>query len=370
MSDEAKRKLQVTGGSHGSYAITLPKKWVGNLKLRKGEYLFVTEEPDGRLSVYPPTLHSFSTVKSGMTAQFEVREGKSEIHSREEAHEAADMLIRKIVSAYLLGYDEIQIKGPLSENVRKELLNFAERRLLGLMPVASKFDLMRLKMFGHGLMSLEVALRDVRDSVLNMLNHVLELLGGTGYDRQTAGFIEYADQTIASYYFYIVRQLKAAVDNPRMRSELGLRHGRDLLGCRLMIKSIERISNHAAKIARLSKYIQWPILDVCGQECATAIKKGIERTMDVFVKALGAHPLLGKSDFESANLAIQEAKREIEKIGLLLNPEEEQVLIEHSNMRIIIESVGRTCEYASDIAEVVLNLTVDDLLAPGNSKMN
>ena len=33
-------------------------------------------------------------------------------------------------------------------------------------------------------------------------------------------------------------------------------------------------------------------------------------------------------------------------------------------MRLIVESVKRTAEYASDIAEIVLNLTIDKVISP------
>jgi phosphate uptake regulator len=360
LSDEDKRKLQVTGGAHGSFTISLPKNWVRDLNLKKGERLFVMREPDGRLSIYPPSLSSFTATRPGSVAAFEVYKAPGKQDDKEE-QEMADMLTRKIVSAYLLGYNDIQLKGSLSENVRKTILGFAQRRLLGLTPVTNSHDLMRFKMFGDSGKKLKEVLDDVKNGVLGMLNDALQLLAGNSFNSEIGGFIENAEQTIASYYFFIVRLLKAAVDEPKVRANLGLRHGRDLIGCRLMIKSIERISNHVAKIARLARYVKWPI-SVYGNHCVLVINNGLKRTIQVFTEALNAHPLLGKSDFECANLAIRDAKREFDEIRALLNPEKKDLFIRDSNMRIIIESVGRTCEYASDIAEIVLNLTMEDLL--------
>ena len=62
------------------------------------------------------------------------------------------------------------------------------------------------------------------------------------------------------------------------------------------------------------------------------------------------------------------AEEIIENIKEITNLEKEAVkssqedLENGANLRLIIESVRRTAEYACDIAEIVLNLTVDSIL--------
>jgi hypothetical protein len=63
------------------------------------------------------------------------------------------------------------------------------------------------------------------------------------------------------------------------------------------------------------------------------------------------------------------AESVIEKIGAAHKLEEEAVLFTQTQnieeivyLRLIIESVRRTAEYASDISEVVLNLNVESVL--------
>ena len=59
----------------------------------------------------------------------------------------------------------------------------------------------------------------------------------------------------------------------------------------------------------------------------------------------------------------------IEKISQIARLEKEAVLLsqhvsveETASFRLVIESVRRTAEYASDIAEVVLNLNIESIL--------
>jgi hypothetical protein len=63
------------------------------------------------------------------------------------------------------------------------------------------------------------------------------------------------------------------------------------------------------------------------------------------------------------------AESVIEKLAQIHNLEEEAVLSSHNvqigqipNLRLLIESIRRTAEYASDISEVVLNLNAESVL--------
>ncbi len=59
----------------------------------------------------------------------------------------------------------------------------------------------------------------------------------------------------------------------------------------------------------------------------------------------------------------------IEKIKQVVKLEKEAVIVsqnvgiqETASLRLIIESMRRTAEYASDIAEIVLNLNIESVL--------
>ena len=84
--------------------------------------------------------------------------------------------------------------------------------------------------------------------------------------------------------------------------------------------------------------------------------------------------ILANSMFESAMDALFRhdfnlAESVIEKLGQVHKLEKETVFLlpnakieEMVNLRLIIESIRRTAEYASDISEVVLNLNVESVL--------
>jgi hypothetical protein len=72
---------------------------------------------------------------------------------------------------------------------------------------------------------------------------------------------------------------------------------------------------------------------------------------------------LFRNDFNQAESVIEKIsqvhKIEKETVLLLQNAKMEESI----NLRLVIESIRRTAEYASDISEVVLNLNVESVLS-------
>ena len=154
---------------------------------------------------------------------------------------------------------------------------------------------------------------------------------------------------------YIVRLLKLAVSNPRIVKEIGLNSQRDCLGYRLIAKAVERTADHATKIAEntlaLKEHVNGEFSEKLSELSSLAISM-FENAMDA----------LFRRDFNLAETVI-------EKISLVHKLEKETVLSMQNiktedavNLRLAIESVRRTAEYASDISEVVLNLNVESVL--------
>jgi phosphate uptake regulator len=93
------------------------------------------------------------------------------------------------------------------------------------------------------------------------------------------------------------------------------------------------------------------------------------------LERVGQMSSLAVSMFESSMAALFKrdynlAESVIEKIIQVHKLEKEAVLASKSvgieetvNLRLLIESVRRTAEYASDISEVVLNLNVESVLS-------
>src|SRR3990170_7487158 len=87
------RKLQKTGGS--TFTLSLPKRWVQEAGLKAGDAVFVDAVADGTLSLRPNP----ATATGPRPKVNEVATG-----------EPRDHLLRKLIGAYVSGYDVIEVR--------------------------------------------------------------------------------------------------------------------------------------------------------------------------------------------------------------------------------------------------------------------
>jgi phosphate uptake regulator len=340
--NEEQRKLQVTGGS--TYILSLPKEWVTRNQLKKGSLMVLHEEDDGSLSI--------------TSSKFEKQEKKDETFIRVSSSDNPDAVMRKAISAYLVGYNILHIRAqaqqPLAVALRNFLKNFARSYLVGAeIVIDSPTDLTLQILLNYSELSVQSALRRMSIIAASMHREALGCLESLDYSAAKA--VVETDREVNRFSLYIVRLLKLAVSNARIVREIGLNNPRECLGYRLIVKSVERTADHATKIA----------------ENILALKDPIKPEL---LEKTGKLSSLAISMFESAVEAVFRhdynlAESVIEKLAQIHELEKEAVLSSHdvqidqiSNLRLLIESIRRTAEYASDISEIVLNLNVESML--------
>jgi len=336
------RKLQITGGS--TYIISLPRKWVARNQLRKGSSMILREEQDGSLSIAP----------SGLVKQ----ERKEDAFIKASNKDYSGAIIRKVVSAYLVGYNVIHVRAPsqqqLSSQQRDALKNFARHFLVGTEIVTDTPNELTLQiLLSYPELTIESALR--RMSIITSSMHRDSMEALKQIDHQLAETVINTDTEVDRFNLYIIRQLKLAIANPRIIKEIGLSSARDCLGYRLITKSVERTADHAVSIAEnvllLKKRIH--------KETLEKIENMSNLAVSMFEDAINS---LFKRDFNLAETVVEKAKEvaKLEKEAIACS--EETGIKEVANLRLLIESVRRTAEYATDIAEIVLNLNIESAL--------
>jgi phosphate uptake regulator len=124
------RKIQLTGGS--SLSVTLPKTWAERVQVAAGDVVGCQDNPDGSLTI-------FAHARGARPPQS---------HQLDHAEGDPDFLFRRIIAAYLMGYDTIQIKGkgPLSTAAR-EVIRRAVRRIMGLEVIEEDANVVTLQDF-------------------------------------------------------------------------------------------------------------------------------------------------------------------------------------------------------------------------------
>jgi phosphate uptake regulator len=340
--NEEQRKLQVTGGS--TFILSLPKDWAIRNELKRGSSMVVREEDDGSLSIAP--------------SSFPKKEKQDEAYIKASLNDNPDAIMRTAISAYLDGYNILHIKAQgqkvLSSKLRNHLKNFARHYLVGTeIVIDTPTDLTLQVLLNYPELTVQNALS--RMSIIASSMHKEAITALKKLDYSTAKSVIETDREVNRFGLYIVRLLKLAVSNPRIVKEIGLNSQKDCLGYRLIGKAVERTADHATKIAEntllLKEQVSEEILQKLEQLSGLA-NSMFESSMD----ALFRHDFnLAESVIEKLN---QVHKFEKETVICLQNVKIEEVV----NLRLVIESVRRTAEYASDISEVVLNLNVDSVL--------
>ena len=329
------RKVQITGGA--TYVISLPKKWVKAAGLK----------PKDQVALVPQADMSLLIVPKGELKPKEVSEAIIEA----SAEAGLEAVIRDFIAHYLVGYDVIRVK---LRNVRyRDLLKSSIRqKLIGVEIMEESADeIVAQCLLGHVELPLRRALDRMHVLMLFMLKDAMKAL--VSNDKDLAVEIVERDDEVDRLYFFAVRQLKAAVYNRMLIEEMGLSNPRDCLGYRLIVKSIERSADHAARIASVI-----PTLP------AQSNNKMMEKIVKMSSIAQEIHECSVKTLYKYDPNLINESMKKIEQVISLEDEIIEQLLrlkIEARTMlgiRLILESVRRIAEYGTDIAEISINLAV------------
>lgn len=340
---EETRRLQFTGGS--TYILSLPKKWITENQLRRGSMIKLREEEGGLLTIMP--------------GDMQTQQKPNEAYIKVIQKDSPDSVIRKTVSTYLLGYNMIHIKAEdqrqLSGKQRQEVKDFSRHMLVGTEIVTdTPHELTLQVLLSYPELSVQSALR--RMSIITASMHRDAITALKGLDHQQAREVITTDNEVDRFNLYIVRQLKTAIESPRIIKEIGLQNARDCLGYRLVTKSVERTADHAANIAENALLLRRKL----GAETIEKLELMSNLAISMFETAIEA---LFRQDFDLANGIIEKTKDviSIEKEAVVSS---QKIDVEEAPyLRLIVESIHRTAEYASDIAEIVLNLTVESIIS-------
>ena len=334
------RRVQVTG--RGSYIISIPKPWVKEAGLVKGGRIEFSTQQNGGLLLTP-----FDSLRQD--------EEKSKCELLLPNNAETNSLMRKIISLYVVGYSTIEISsqsGNLAPATRDAIREVARQKLVGTEVVTESSRSATLQvLLNYPQLLVPDALRRMSSIMSSMQQDALQALAER--DRELANQVAKTDDEIDRFSLYIIRQLKWAVQHPMLVGRIGLTSPVDCLGYRIVTKTIERSADHAARVAQSSLNVEKPLDPVLLKEM-NSLSQYSSRMMDNALRALYT------TDYELAEKVLQDKDR----VSILESKLVERVLKEKMAasellaVTLISESLRRIGEYATDVAEVVLNLAI------------
>ncbi len=329
------RKIQLTGGS--TYTLSLPKKWIQKMELKTGEGMRV-EERGSYLMLSPAKLED----EKNQEAMVEVG-----------PNDSLDAIDRKILSLYLLGYNSINVKsseGRLSSAQKRSIKEFVRNKLVGTEIISESIEEMTLKtLLSYSELSVRGALKRMYRISTSMQENAMAALKND--DKRLASDVMEIDDEVDRFQMYLIREIKAAIQNPSLIEEIGLKTLRECFGYRLVSNSLERVGDHAALMAKNILEMESSI----GEESLEMLTKINSLAESILKRAVES---LFEEDYDRAEEVIQNLK-DIYKLENEMNQYlSKENPTEVIRIRLILESIRRIAEYGSDIAEIVLNLTV------------
>lgn len=342
-SNEEIRKIQFTGKS--SYIVSLPKQWITDMGLKQGDQVTVVRQGVSNLQIVPLKHHNKPVGTEEATIEIKPEDEDSAI-------------VRRLISLYLFGFTIINIKskvGRLKPSQRNAIKNAVKGILMGTEITADSVEGLTIQVLINLFeLSVDGALKRMLIIAKSMQNDAL--LAQEEANIELAKEVINSDDEVDRFSFYIMRQLKIAIQNEHMLNEMGIESPYQCLGYRLIVKNIERVGDHATEIAKdlleYKKPIKKSVLEPIHDMNAFTLSVLDEACLSFFMKDANQAE---KAVRKSAEISKYEKKVQ-ESMKTLRDAEEIY------RVRRMSENIRRISEYSSDIAEIVLDVTIEKTL--------
>ena len=335
------RKVQFTGRS--TYVLSLPKRWIEEMHLKAGDQVTLVRELDNSLSVVPI-----------FTA---ARESHNEVTALILPSESGNTLKRKVVSMYLSGYNIIHLKiksGRMNPALREAVREVVRRNLVGTEMISDASDNITLQvLLSLPELSINTAIRRMYLIASSMHKDALSALAELNCE--LAREVIRSDDEVDRFSLYVFRNLVMAMQNGRVLREMGLKNPSDGLSYRVAAKSIERIADHAYNIADKAIMLR----DKIPKDSLQKIEKMSHLALTVLNDSVES---LLRRDYQLADKTVDNAKNIRTLEDEVLKAIEKDKIRDISNIKLVLEDIRRTAEYASDIAEAAMNQTIDEVI--------
>ncbi|RJS94528.1 phosphate uptake regulator PhoU [Candidatus Bathyarchaeota archaeon] len=353
------RKIQITG--RGSYIISLPKKWIKELKLERGEEIAFKARGDSTLLLLPrKILEGRKETKQPSLKEYR-------IFAR--SHDDPQSICRKIISLYVVSANIIRIRflnGEIPPEHKTAINNLIKNMLLGSEIIDETANEITIQVLvDHPEFPVEKAIR--RMAILALSANKDAVLALREFDENRINSVVETCNDVNRLNLYVIRQLKYGLEKDLFR-ELGFKTRKEFLGYRIVANDIRSIAINAMNLVNniltLKKMIRDQMLFLktsVDEEVYSQILKFNSQVHLFFEESLKA---LFKRDYDRADKLLSEiesfAALESDLITLISTKKMDPNV--SSILRLIIDNSRRIIEYSRDIAEVTMNRTVEEII--------
>jgi len=229
------RKLIKLGNS--SFAIALPKDWVNKSGLKKGDEIFIEQNPGGELNISS----KFKKINGGKEKEIDLSKISDE-----------EVIKREISTAYVQDFNKINILG-VEDREKKEIVKKYTNYLIGLEILEDNKDNLVIKDF------FDLNEVDIKNFVRRIDNNIRSMLDelGKGIEKGKISqrqFLEIheADDDINKFYLLVNKLLIKGINNPSVLNLLKV-DSLSLFNHWWINYNLEHIGDEIKRIARFLK---------------------------------------------------------------------------------------------------------------------
>jgi len=353
------RRIQCTG--RGAYIISLPKSWVENINLERGSEIAFNIQPNNTLLLTP---RKIAEKQAQNNSVIKLKEYNINIDQKEDIKNA----LRMTRALYTIGADIIHIRFKNQENTQKyktETKNFVRDTFLGAEIIDETPNEITLQIFiKHTEFSIEKAVRRMAIVALSANRNAITTL--TDSNPSLSESVIQTRNEVNRLGLYIIRQLKHGIEH-NLHRELGLQTPKEFLLYRIAVNDIENIAENALNIINnitafqklldtQTLFIKEPI----DEEVYGPLTNYYAQAQQLYEDAVKA---MFKRDYKDAEKLV--SKREtfvnLEKDLMMLIASKKLDPNVSAILRLIFDNAKRIMDYARNLSELTLNLTVEEL---------
>jgi phosphate uptake regulator len=321
------RKVQVTGGS--TFTVSIPKDWANENDVTAGDQIEFFPG-DGSLVMSP-------------AGKGEPTRGELEISEFE-----GENLTRAVMAMYVSGFDVLELSADRISTEQRQSIRAATQNLMGLEVLEETKNTVVIRdLLDSSELSIHDAVDRMRLISLSMLKDAVRAL--VDNDDDLARDVIQRDDEVDRLWYVVARIFRTALRSPEAAQEIGL--GREAcFDYHSSARQLERIADHAAKIARTA--LKLGELDESVAASIEAIHEDAASVIDTAMKALIVNDAEKATDYANdareSILPIDDRTRTIDDQLRSLEPAAAK------NLGIVADSLSRTADYGGNIAETAL----------------
>ncbi|MFQ3319075.1 MAG: phosphate uptake regulator [Natronomonas sp.] len=320
------RKAQLTGGS--TFTVSLPKEWATNIDLETGDTLRLY--PRDRTVIIEPA------EENGAYWETEV-----DIDRFSETN-----VQRTIQALYTTGFNRITLSASTDLGTSRRVIDATARDLIGLETLESTASHTTLQsLLDAATVSIEQSTVQLKQVALSMHEDALTAL--LDQDGELADHVIERDNQVDRLYAMVSRHFQRSLESFRETEELELDQS-DLYDYQSTARQLERVADHAEKLATLATRFEQPL----PTEFTDEIKTNAVASRHIVEQA--ASTILGDADIGTAHTALDNRDELTADLEALERDLHERDVPDSHLIALTLDSLTRTAEYGGNIAETAL----------------